>query len=60
MKMAKHPMKWRFIADNSEKNAEIAVKLDINCSNVKIEEIKMAVATVKCEWKYLLHLLLQA
>jgi hypothetical protein len=39
MKMAKHQMKWRFIADNSKENAEIAVKLDINRSNAKIEEI---------------------
>jgi hypothetical protein len=35
MKMAKHQMKWRFIADNSKENAGIAVKLDINCSNAK-------------------------
>jgi hypothetical protein len=45
--MAKHQMKWRFIADNSEENAKIAVKLDINRSNVKVEEIKMAVVTVE-------------
>jgi len=47
MKVAKYQMKWRFIADNSKENAEIAVKLDINRSNVRIEEIKMAVVTVE-------------
>jgi hypothetical protein len=36
-----------FIADNSKENVEIAAKSDINCSNVKIEEIKMAVVTVE-------------
>jgi gag-polypeptide of LTR copia-type len=45
--MAKHQMKWHFIAANSKENAEIAVKLDINCSNIKIKEIKMAVVTVE-------------
>jgi hypothetical protein len=40
-------VKWRFIADNSKVNAEIAATLDITRSNVKIEEIKMAVITVE-------------
>jgi hypothetical protein len=47
MKMAKHQVKWRFFVDNSKENAEIAAKSDINCFNVKIEEIKMAVVTVE-------------
>jgi hypothetical protein len=45
--MAKHQMKWLFIADNSKENVESAATLDINCSNVKIREIKMAVVTVE-------------
>ncbi len=45
--MSKHQMKWRFGVDNSKENAEIAVKSDINRSNVKIKEIKMAVVTVE-------------
>jgi hypothetical protein len=49
MIMAKHQMKWRFIVDNSKEDAEIAVKLDMNCFNIKIEEIKMAVVTVEVQ-----------
>jgi hypothetical protein len=47
MKMAKLQMKWLFRADNSKENVEIAAKSDINRSNVKIGEIKMAVVTVE-------------
>jgi hypothetical protein len=45
--MVKHQVKWRFIVDISKENAEIVVKLDINCSNVIIEEIKIALITVE-------------
>jgi hypothetical protein len=40
---------WKdsLIVNNSKENAEIAVKLDIHRSKVKIEEIKMAAITVE-------------
>jgi hypothetical protein len=38
--MVKHQMKWRFIVDSSKENAEIVVKLDRNCSNVKVKDSK--------------------
>jgi predicted RNA-binding protein len=45
--MVKHQMKWRFIVDNTKENEGSVVKMDINCSNIKIKEVKMAAITVE-------------
>ena len=46
MRMVKLRKKWRFIEVNINVNEEIVEISGIRCSNVKIEEIKMAVITV--------------